>query len=108
LPEHVARFGEHAHLVTVGEGGKPHVVSVLVGLEAERLLTDAGRTTTANAAATPTVSLVWVAPPGEDYSLIVDGTAAVVGEQLSIRPTRAVLHRVATAAGDGPSCLTVL
>jgi hypothetical protein len=44
-----------------------------------------------------------------DYSLIVDGTAlAATGEgALAVAPTRAVLHRVAGAAGDGPTCRPV-
>ena len=30
------------------------------------------------------------------------------GKQVRIEPSRAVLHRVASAEGDGPSCITVL
>jgi hypothetical protein len=108
LHEQIADVGPAAHLVTVGEHGAPHVVSVLVTVEGDRLVTEAGRTTGANAAASPSVSLLWAALPRADYSLIVDGTAEVAEGTLSIRPTRAVLHRVATATGEGPSCITVL
>jgi hypothetical protein len=53
------------------------------------------------------VSLLW--PPAEPggYSLIVDGTAAagVREGRLAVTPTRAVLHRPASAPGDArPGC----
>lgn len=112
LHERIAERGPQAHLVTVGAGGAPHVVSVLVETDGDRLLAGAGRTTSANVAARPTVTLVWAAPPGAAYSLIVDGDAALVdGEPaptLAIRPSAAVLHRVAGAEGEGPSCIPVL
>lgn len=108
LHEEIGRYGPQAHLVSIGAGGRPHVVSVLVQADGDRLLTGAGRTTAANASAHPTVTLLWAAPPGEDYSLIVDGAAAVVDDRLAIRPTAAVRHRVATAAGGGPTCIKVM
>ena len=44
--------------------------------------------------------------------LIVDGAAETQPRDDStvvvIRPSRPVLHRVADAGGDGPSCVTVL
>jgi hypothetical protein len=108
LREQLDEYGTAAHLVTVGEGGSPHVVSVVVELDGDRLRTTAGRTSTANATANPGVTLVWAARPGEDYSLLVDGRAEVAGGSLTVSPTRAVRHRVVTAAGEGPSCVTVL
>ena len=110
LHEEIGRYGRHAHLVSVGDDGRPHVVSVLLAPDAgaDRLVAGAGRTTSANVAANPSVTLLWAAPPGEDYSLIVDGTATVAGDRIAVRPTAAVRHRVATATADGPSCVTVL
>lgn len=110
LHEEIRRYGRHAHLVSVRGDGRPHVVSVLVDADAEAggLLVGAGRTTSANAAANPAVTLLWAAPPGEDYSLVVDAVATVAGDRLGLRPTGAVRHRVATATGDGPSCVKVL
>jgi hypothetical protein len=38
----------------------------------------------------------------------VDGRAEPVDDRLVVVPTRAVRHRVVTASGDGPSCITIL
>jgi len=43
------------------------------------LIVDVGRRSTANAAARPAVSLLYPVRTDDDYSLIVDGTAAVLG-----------------------------
>src|SRR5688572_19667464 len=103
LREQLDAYGSAAHLVTVGEGGRPHVVSVVVEADGDRL-----RTTTANATANPAVTLVWAAPPGEAYTLLVDGRAEPDGGHLVVSPQRAVRHRVVTASGDGPSCITIV
>jgi hypothetical protein len=108
LREQLDAYGPAAHLVTVGGGGRPHVVSVRVEVDGKLLRTTAGRTTSANAGANPSVTLVWAAPPGGDYTLLVDGRAEPVGDELVVVPTRAVRHRVVTAAADGPSCITIL
>lgn len=110
LHDEIRRYGRHAHLVSVRDGGRPHVVSVLVEADGDggRLVVGAGRTTSGNAAANPAVTLLWAAPAGEDYSLIVDGVATVAGDRIAVRPTAAVRHRVATATGEGPSCVKVL
>ena len=112
LRERVAEFGTSAYLVTVGEDGRPHVVSVNIEFDHGRLVAGAGRTTSANVARQATASLLW--PPRTDgpYCLIVDGAAEIQARDetavVMIEPSRAVLHRLADAAGDGPSCVTVL
>jgi hypothetical protein len=112
LRDQSAEFGAIAYLLTVSGDGRPHVVSVKVAWENDELVAGAGRTTSANVAKQPTVSMLWPAPPQGDYSLIVDGAAeAQERDEASvvvIRPTRAVLHRVANAEGAGPGCITVL
>jgi hypothetical protein len=108
LAEEIERHGPVAHLVTVGDGGRPHVVAVRVRWEGDELAAGAGRHTAANMAARPGVTLLWPAPPGQAYSLIVDGTARVDGESARVRPTRAVLHRTPYGDPDEPSCVTVL
>ena len=72
----------------------------VVDFDAAGLVCTIGRTTGANASARPAVSLVW--PPGTpgDYSLIVDGTATVVGSTLTVAPTGAVRHRPAADGGN--------
>lgn len=111
LGERIDELGPAAYLVTVGEDGRPHVVSVQVDRDGERLTMPAGRTTCANVAARPVATLLWPAPPGGDYSLLVDGTPATgdaAGEgSVTIVPASAILHRVADASGSGPTCLPV-
>jgi hypothetical protein len=109
LSERIAEFGTAAFLVTTGDDG-PHVVSVTVAQDGGRLVAPAGRRTRANLAARPALTLLWPAAPGGSYSLLVDGTAAApdagdAGEVVSIIPTSGVLHRVADATGEGPTCL---
>jgi Pyridoxamine 5'-phosphate oxidase len=107
-----AEFGEVAFLLTVTDDRRPHVVSVKVAWDGDALVAGAGRTTSANVAGQPTVSMLWAPPARGDYSLIVDGTAETQERDnamvVVIRPSRAVLHRVANADGDGPSCVTLL
>jgi hypothetical protein len=104
----VDEFGATAYLVTVTDEGTPHVVSVVVDRVGDHLAVGAGRRTRANLAARPTLTLLW--PPADDpaYSLVVDGSFVGEldgGERIAIEATSAVLHRVAGAEGDGPTCL---
>ena len=138
LRDRLGEFGSRAFLVTVGDEGRPHVVSVHVGTDGDRLVVSAGRRTSANVAARPDVTLLWPAPaptgqdvvfdrgdsgcgdaplrPGDparldEYGLIVDGAGELVDADppaVAIRPTAAVLHRLADTAGDGPACVPVL
>lgn len=108
LHERVAEYGPVAFLVTVGGDDRPHVVSVPVELDGAAVVAGAGSTTSANAGAHPSVSLVWPAAPGGDYCLIVDGPARVGDGRLVVDPVRAVLHRIAGAPADLPSCVTIL
>jgi len=83
LAERVDEYGPIAYLVTVSAEGLPHVVSVTVGWdgdEHQHLVVGAGRHTAANVGDHPTVTLLWPAPPGGAYGLIVDGQARVNGE----------------------------
>ena len=109
LAERVEEYGPVAHLVTVSGDGAPHVVSVRVEQLGGDLVVPAGRHTAANAAARPGVTLLWAAPPGRHYSLIVDGTARTAAAgTLAVTPTRAVLHRSADGDPTAPNCITVL
>lgn len=110
LQAKTAEYGPVAYLVTVGEGGGPHLVSVLTSWDGDALRLAAGNTTTGNVAARDAVTLLWAGRPGEDYCLIVDGAGSVVddGAAVMVRPLRAVLHRLAQADGDLPSCIKLL
>jgi hypothetical protein len=112
LAERVEEYGPIAHLVTVSAEGVPHVVAVRVERRDGDLVVGAGRQTTANAAGQPGVTLLWPAPAGRHYSLIVDGTARALPEArppaLAVTPTRAVLHRTPEGDPSAPNCITVL
>src|SRR6478735_5381766 len=85
-----------AYLITVGDDYRAHTVAVEPVLSEGNLdVGTVGRHTREN------VTVVW--PPRESggYSLIVDGTGRPTDEALTIVPTRAVLHRKATA--DSPA-----
>ena len=113
LRREVARAGPVAYLVTVApDTARPHVVSVSVRSEGDTLACAAGTRTAANVGSGADVTLLWPAAVGvDDYSLIVDGPARVVdgpdGASVVVRPTGAVLHRMAGATGDGPGCVPV-
>jgi hypothetical protein len=111
LASQISARGNSAQLVTVNGEGRPHVVAVLVEADAagEALTVAAGTKTRANVAARPGVTLLWAPPPGEEYTLVVDGEATADGEAevVTIRPSSALLHRVAHATGDGPRCYAV-
>jgi hypothetical protein len=112
LWDRIAEFGDMAFLITSSSDGRPHIVSVRVRAggesDGERVSLSAGNTSRTNAAANPAVSLLWSPVDGGDYALIADGDATVIDDGITITPGRAVLHRIATATGDGPSCVTIL
>lgn len=112
LWEQVRRYGPVAFVVTVGDDGRPHVVSARIEVAGDALAGPVGKTTATNAARSGVATLVWPAPPGVDYALIVDGTAGLHdgtdGQQVAVAPVRAVLHRVAGVPADLPSCITVV
>lgn len=112
LAAKIDEFGSVAYLVTVGDSGAPRVVAVRVDWEGDALVVGAGRHTRANAAARPSVCLVWAAAPGSGYALLVDGMVVAPpagdAETLSIMPTGAVLHRTPDGDPADPSCVTVL
>ena len=107
LRDEIAARGSAAFLVTVGERG-PHVVSVRIGWDGDVLAAGAGDRTAANVGAAPAVTLLWPSPSFEEMSLLVDGTATATDGTVRIEPSKAVLHRSAAGAGDGPTCVKVL
>jgi hypothetical protein len=97
-----------AYLVTVGDDFRAHTVAV-DPVYADGLLNvgEIGRHTRANVTSHSDVTVIW--PPREPggYTLIVDGTAQPGADVLNVAPTRAVLHRKATAEAPStsPNCL---
>jgi hypothetical protein len=99
------RYGPSPYLLTTGDDGRPHSVSVSASWADGTLVVDAvGKRSAANVAARKLVSLLW--PPREPggYSLIVDGDGALegagTGVRVVVRPTRGVLHRPATSGAE--------
>jgi hypothetical protein len=106
LRAEITKRGDAAFIITSG-GASPHVVSARIAWDGDALTAGAGNTTARNIGVQPIVSLLWPAS-FDDYSLIVDGSAAAHDGVLRIEPTRAVLHRSAAAGGDGPTCVTLV
>jgi pyridoxamine 5'-phosphate oxidase-like protein len=96
--------GASAYLITVSDDGSPHAVHTPLRWEDDAILVDVGRRSTANAAARPSVSLLFPVRSEGDYSLIVDGAAAVTSSGIRVTPTRAVLHRPAAVPDPSSSC----
>jgi len=100
--------GGNAYVLTVTDDGRPHVVHSAVCWADDTLAADVGRRSAANAAARPSMSLLYPARSDGDYSLIVDGNATVIarddGQRLLITPTKAVLHRPAAAPDPSSPC----
>lgn len=90
------------YLLTADDRGRVKAVTVEPELAGGVLLvTRPGKGTVANLAANPAATLVF--PPGEPrgFSLLVDATGEVTGEDVRVTPSEAVLHRPRIHA-DGP------
>jgi hypothetical protein len=111
LRSEIENFALDPYVLTVSDDNRPHCVSVAVQWDEDQLVMGAGNRTLANAAARPSVSLLWAPTVVGGYSLIVDATATATSgtgqgdNSLTLRPTRAVLHRPATeGAGATAPC----
>ncbi len=110
LRAQIGRFPVGPYLLTVSGDQTPHCVAVIATWVDDQLVVGAGNRTRVNAAARPAVSLLWPPSTAGEYSLIVDATATATrgtgqgDNELTLRPTRAVLHR--PAAGEGPEPAT--
>ncbi len=90
------------YLLTTAEGRiKVVTVEPAVADDGTLVVAGPGRGSAANVTANAQVTLVFppLAPRG--YTLLVDGTAAVDGDDVRVTPTGAVLHRPASHS-DGP------
>jgi len=109
LREAIADTDRAPYLVTVSEDGRPHTVAVTFGWQGDQLELSIGNRSLANARARALVTLLWPPVDRTGSSLIVD--AAVTGAEgngsgdnvLTVKPTRAVLHRPA-AEPSGNAC----
>jgi hypothetical protein len=108
LASQIRLHGTSAQLVTVNAEGRPHVVAVSVSVgDGDSLAMPAGTKTRANVALHPGVTLLWAPAAGDEYTLVVDGEATAADDVVTVRPSSALLHKVADATGDGPRCYAV-
>lgn len=102
LLEVAGRFGTVPMLLTVDDDGRPRAAAVQVTWDGVHALVVAGRKSLRNATARPLVSLLWPAPPGDRFALLVDGEAVTTepgpgekdGGTVAVRATSAILHVV--------------
>jgi hypothetical protein len=111
LLEVSAGFGTTPMLLTTDADGRPRASAVAVTWDGEVATVRAGHRSVANAAERALVSLLWPAPPGERFALLVDGEVAQVrpddvadgasgraakpGGFVVVRATGGILHVVA-------------
>ena len=115
LLEVAAGFGTVPLLLSVDESGRPRAAAVSVTWDGPVAIVRAGHRSVSNAAVRPLVSLLWPAPPGERFALLVDGETQAVrvdppddvvdtrgsgrshkpGGTVTLRVTSALLHVVA-------------
>lgn len=104
LLEVAAGFGTAPMLLTTDEDGRPRAAAVTVGWEGDVAVVSAGRHSLRNAVARPLVGLLWPAPPGERFALLVDCEVVEVsradpaderaGGTIRAHATSAILHVV--------------
>jgi hypothetical protein len=100
LEQALADFGA-GYLMTTS-GGAVKVVTVEPVLHDGGLrITRPGKGTVRNLAENPAVTMVFPPREAKGFSLLVDGTGTVSGEDVDVSPTTAVLHRPQIHA-DGP------
>jgi len=102
LLEVASSFGTVPMLLTTDEDGRPRASTTSITWDGVTATARAGRRSVANAARRTLVSLLWPAPPGERFALLVDGTATATrsdedpreGGYVTIEASRAILHVV--------------
>lgn len=95
LAESLAEYSA-GYLLTWSSDGRVKVVSVRPSYSGGVFtLVTPGRGSCANASGNEQVTLLFPPLTQPGFSLIVDGTASVVGEDIVVRPGSAILHRPA-------------
>jgi hypothetical protein len=97
LGELEAKTAEYgwAYLLTVRDDSRPQVVAVSPAWVANSLVMSVGRGSAMNATKRSSVTLCYPPVDARGFSLIVDGTATVSDDVVTLSPTGAVLHRPA-------------
>lgn len=95
LGKTLADFGA-GYLLTTSGDGRVKAVSIAPELvHGDLVVRVPGRGSCANATANATVTALFPPLVAPGFSLIVDGTAVVEGEDVRLVPTSAILHRPA-------------
>lgn len=89
------------YLLTVTPSATVKAVTVRPRAADGAVLVGAGRSSAANASANPAVTLLCPPAVQHGFTLLVDGTATVLGDEIRIDVTSAVLHRPPYHS-DGP------
>ncbi|MGB0099507.1 MAG: pyridoxamine 5'-phosphate oxidase family protein [Nocardioides sp.] len=94
LPRTLTDF-ERGYLLTTRDG-RVKAVSVRAVVNGASLMATApGPGSIANVGANPSVTLLFPPPANPGMTLLVDGTAEAVGDDVRVTPTGAVLHKPA-------------
>jgi Pyridoxamine 5'-phosphate oxidase len=99
-------------LLTTDDDGRPRASAVTLTWDGTTARVRAGHRSVANASVRPLVSLLWPAPPGDRFALLVDGEVSDVeadpvpdepseggrrarpGGSVTVRTTSGILHAV--------------
>ena len=106
LQRQIDDFTHDPVLITVGADARAHVVSIIADFDGHRFSIAAGKTSRANVSRNPGVTLLWTSTAGP-YDLIVDGDAREEGDLVVVEPSRAVLHRQASASDALTRCVPI-
>jgi hypothetical protein len=107
--EEITKTDRAPYLLTVSDDARPHSVAVACSWDGDALVISVGARTLANARARGLVTLLWPPKEAGGYTLIVDASvestsdAGAAEPAITVRPSRAVLHRPA-AARTKPGC----
>jgi hypothetical protein len=109
LLEVAAGFGTVPMLLSTDDDTRPRAAATALTWDGVHATCRVGRRTLANASIRPLVSLLWPAPPGQRFALLVDGRVSVAtpdadpreGGWVSVLATRAILHVVDRPAAAG-------
>jgi hypothetical protein len=117
LLEVAGGFGTVPMLLTVDADGRPRASAVTVSWDGVHAMVSAGRRSLANAAERPLVSLLWPAPAGERFALLVDGEVVTTevtapvddsgkggGGTVLVRATSGILHVTAGKKPKNAQC----
>ena len=103
LEKAIDKYGVNAYLITTDNEAHPHITHVTLSKDSDGFVCYLGRKTSANAAARPSVAMLWPPMLPGEHSLIVDGLMQVTeiperGARGLFKPKAAILHRSASGS----------